>query len=163
MISLFIYSRENISHSVKNEIQNWPFDVYMIPLHFLSITELSNKLRRSFFQDIRSAVYDTYVCVCVCSIPARRGHSHKYISHYKSRYTGWQFPIDITITRTWDPWSRRQRSLTIRSNWSTERNTNPCSRWKARSLLRCGRPTDGAVRVFGSPRHTSYNSVTLRR
>lgn len=38
----------------------------------------------------------------------------------------------------------------------------PCSRWKARSLLRCGRPTDGAVEAFGSARRDSCESVTLR-
>lgn len=41
-------------------------------------------------------------------------------------------------------------------------NANPCSRWKARSLLRCGRPTDGAVGAFGSARRDSCESVTLR-
>lgn len=50
-----------------------------------------------------------------------------------------------------------------RSQPSGPRETRtPCSRWKARSLLRCGRPTDGAVEAFGSARRDSCESVTLR-
>lgn len=42
-------------------------------------------------------------------------------------------------------------------------HTNPHLRSKARSLLRCARPTDGAVGAFGLARCDSCKFVTLRR
>lgn len=57
----------------------------------------------------------------------------------------------------------RRRGATFPSRSSEPPgNANPCLRWKARSLLRCGRPTDGAVEAFGSTRRDSCESVTLR-
>lgn len=40
---------------------------------------------------------------------------------------------------------------------------DPCARRKARSLLRCGRPTDRGHQAFGWARHDSCDSVALRR
>lgn len=63
-------------------------------------------------------------------------------------------PTDIQISR-----ARGRSAIGSSGPWVTR---TPCSRWKARSLLRRGRPTDGAVEAFGSARRDSCESVTLR-
>lgn len=73
-------------------------------------------------------------------------------------------PTDSDLARAGDRRSDPQsfrRFLTDRAVAPQDTRT-PCSRWKARSLLRCGRPTDGAVEAFGSARRDSCESVTLR-